>query len=857
MNNQYQIFTDKELIEILSLSPAATAVYSTEEIIIQTANNAMLNFWGKNKDVIGKPLEVAVPELQGQQFIELLKNVWNTGITYQAFDTATQLPAEGNIQTFYYDFTCRALKNEAGAVYCILHTATDVTERNQHRQAMARARELTGALENEQALNEELMAANEELFATNEEMHNMQQSLSELNDELEKRVAARVKDLTESKKLLNEILHQLPAPVAVLSGANQVIELTNASILSFWNKTREEVTGRPMLEVFPELQYQPFPGQWKQVLETGNPIANREKPVVFNKEEGPRQYYVDYYYQPLTDYNGHRTSIMATVIDVTDKVESRQQLEENQIKLLDLNDELSTMNEEMAATNEELITTNEELAGTREDLLKTVREVEKSEARFRFLVQQAPTAICILNGPELIIESVNDMMLTILGKSPEITGKKYAEVLPEFKTQPYLQLLNEVFATGKPYFGNEEPTTFEQNGYLRIGYYNFIFQPVQNEQGLTTTIMIVATDVTEQVISRKQLQRAEGMLRLSIEAANVGTWFLNNKTREFFVSAQLKELFGYQAGDEISYMDAIAHIPESHRSDVLKAMGSATVSDTHYNIEFPIIANGDGNLRWVKALGKIETENGGAMSHFSGVIMDITEQKEDELRKNDFIGMVSHELKTPLTSLNGYTQILQQKALKTGDRFTISALEKVTSQIKKMTSLINGFLNISRLESGKIHLQKEYFYLDELVNELIEETRLTSSSHQISPSVSEHVRIYADRDKIGSVISNLLSNAVKYSPQAKDIEVFCELKNGQVRFSVKDHGMGIKPHDLEKLFDRFYRVEGSENQHISGFGIGLYLSAEIIERHDGNIAVTSEIGKGSTFYFNLPVTENE
>jgi two-component system sensor histidine kinase VicK len=856
MNNQYQIFTDKELIEILSLSPAATAIYTTGELIIQTANNAMLSFWGKNKDIIGMSLEEAVPELKGQRFIQLLKNVWSTGISHQAFDTPTQLAAEGRIQTFYYDFTYRALKKESGEIYCILHTATDVTERNLNRQAMAQARELTGALENEQALNEELTTANEELNATNEEMHNMQISLLELNNELEQRVAARVKDLAQSKKLLDEILHQLPAPVAVLSGANQVIELTNASILSFWNKNREDVIGRPMLEVFPELKSQPFPGQWKQVLETGIPIANREKPVIFNKLDGPHQYYVDYYYQPLTDYNGNRTSIMATVIDVTDKVLSRQQLEENQIKLLDLNDELSTMNEEMAATNEELITINEELAKTRENLLRTIIEVEKSEARFRSLVQQAPTAICILNGPELIIESVNDMMLNMLGKPSDIIGKKYAQALPELKTQPYLQLLDEVFKTGKPYLGNEALTTFEQDGELKTGYYNFIFQPIQNEQRITTTIMIVATDVTEQVLSRKQLQRTEGMLRLSIEAANVGTWFLNNKTKEFFVSPQLKELFGYQASDELTYMDAIAHIPESHRGDVIKAMGSTTENDAHYNIEFPIMDNGNENLRWVKALGKIETENGRTLSHFSGVIMDITEQKEDELRKNDFIGMVSHELKTPLTSLNGYTQILQQKAKKTGDRFTISALEKVTTQIKKMTSLINGFLNISRLESGKIHLQKDYFYLDELIEELVEESKLTSTGHQIHTPVSEHIKIYADRDKIGSVISNLLSNAVKYSPQAKNIEVFCERKGDQAQFSVKDQGIGIKPHDLEKLFDRFYRVEGNQNQNISGFGIGLYLSAEIIERHEGKISVSSEIGKGSIFYFTLPVTEN-
>ncbi|WP_158799118.1 ATP-binding protein [Pedobacter sp. L105] len=854
MNNQYQIFTDQELLEILTLSPNATAVYTSEQLIIQLANHAMLNIWGRDKNVIGIPLIEALPELEGQPFIDILKNVWNTGITYQNVNTPANLMIDGNLKTFYYDFIYRAVKNDSGKVKCILHTATDVTERNLNHQTLAQARNTFDALETEQALNEELMAANEELNSINEEMLNMQQSLMDLNNELEQRVADRVRDLAESEKQLEEILNQMPAPVVVLRGSNQVIELTNQSILSFWNKTKEEVIGKPMLTVFPELRSQPFPGQWKQVLETGNAIANRETPVIFNKEDiGPKRFFVDYYYQPLTDYSGKRTAVLATVIDVTDKVESRKKLEESESKLLDMNDELSTLNEEMAANNEELITINEDLSQTRESLLKTINKVAKSEARFRFLVQQAPVAICILNGRELIVESVNDMMLDIFGKSTDIIGKTYAEALPEFEDQPYLKLLDETFITGKPYFGNEAKTVFEHNGELKTGYYDFIFQPIQDEQDITTTIMVVAVDVTEKLLSRTQLQRTEEMLRFSVEAANVGTWHLNHKTREFFVSAQLKKLFGYETEADLSYEQAVSHIPESHRYEVIRAIGSNNSSDSSYNIEFPILAAGEENLRWVKALGKFDLESDGSFNHFSGVVMDITEQKEDELRKNDFIGMVSHELKTPLTSLNGYTQILLQKAQKSEDRFNISALEKVTSQIKKMTSMINGFLNISRLESGKIHLQKERFFFDKLIEELVEETQLTTPTHQITIVKSAHVEIFADRDKIGSVISNLLSNAVKYSPQAKDIEVICEVKEKQVRFSVKDYGMGINPHDLEKLFDRFYRVEGNQTQHISGFGIGLYLSAEIIERHHGNIAVTSEIGKGSTFYFNLPL----
>jgi len=114
--------------------------------------------------------------------------------------------------------------------------------------------------------------------------------------------------------------------------------------------------------------------------------------------------------------------------------------------------------------------------------------------------------------------------------------------------------------------------------------------------------------------------------------------------------------------------------------------------------------------------------------------------------------------------------------------------------------------------------------------------------------------IYAYHDKIGSVITNLISNAVKYSPKGKEIDIKCEVIGSRAQVSVKDEGIGLKPQDKDKVFERYYRVETNHTQHISGFGIGLYLSAEIIHRHDGEIWVESESGKGSTFYFSLPLT---
>jgi len=240
----------------------------------------------------------------------------------------------------------------------------------------------------------------------------------------------------------------------------------------------------------------------------------------------------------------------------------------------------------------------------------------------------------------------------------------------------------------------------------------------------------------------------------------------------------------------------------------------------------------------------------------SKIARDITEKKQEEQRKNDFIGMVSHELKTPLTSLNGIIQVTNAKLRNSEDPFLAGAMERANIQVRRMTGMINGFLNISRLEAGKMSLEMQVFDLGELLRETLDETKLIVNTHTVNLVGAGSAPVNADRDKISSVISNLISNAVKYSAKGKHIKLAYEVSGGMVTVSTKDEGIGIKPEDLEKVFERYYRIETDYSRHISGFGIGLYLSSEIIKRHHGKIWVESEFEKGSTFYFTLPVIES-
>jgi PAS domain S-box-containing protein len=312
-----------------------------------------------------------------------------------------------------------------------------------------------------------------------------------------------------------------------------------------------------------------------------------------------------------------------------------------------------------------------------------------------------------------------------------------------------------------------------------------------------------------------------------------------------------ENIFGYTEADIIGH-SILKLIPEDlHHEEpvILDRLRKGEKIDHHETTR----RTADGRLINVSLTISPILDKEGRVTGVSKIARDITEQKRDEQRKNDFIGMASHELKTPLTSLTALVQVLEKKLINNTDPFVPQALGKVSLQAKKMSSLINGFLNVSRLESGKLEITPQLFDLVALIEEQIDECTLAFSSHAFHFETAQPIQISADREKIGAVISNLLSNAVKYSPKGKMVNVACVYAESEVLISVKDEGMGIRSQDLARIFERYYRAGSEHTQHISGFGVGLYLSAEIIQRHGGRIWAESEKAVGSIFFFALPL----
>lgn len=220
--------------------------------------------------------------------------------------------------------------------------------------------------------------------------------------------------------------------------------------------------------------------------------------------------------------------------------------------------------------------------------------------------------------------------------------------------------------------------------------------------------------------------------------------------------------------------------------------------------------------------------------------------------RDNFISIASHELKTPVTSLKVYAQLLLKQFSQNGDTKTVDYLTKVNRQIDKLTSLIQDLLNVSRIQKNQLTFRMENCDINEIVKEIVENTQQITDHHKITIEGKIKKKILCDKERISQVVINLLTNAIKYSPLSDKIIVrLTETKNEAI-ISVIDFGIGISKEYQRKVFDRFYRISDTSGETYPGLGIGLYISQAIVKRHGGEFKIFSEKGKGSTFQFNLP-----
>jgi len=636
------------------------------------------------------------------------------------------------------------------------------------------------------------------------------------------------------------ILNLIKNPVSVHVGDEAVILYANEPMLAVWGKDNS-IIGLPLEEGLPEMKGQPFKEMFATSYREGITYAGTETPADLVVDGKLGTYYFDFDYRAVRNANGEIIGVMNSAIDVTERVHHQQTLIKSQRDAAALQKE-QEVNEKLAADKVKL----------ESQIVLKAKEALDNAKRFERLVEQAPIAIAVMRSKELYVDIANANILEIWAKDSSIIGLPLSEAMPELIGQPFINILQNVISSAQPYYGQESKAFVMRNGVLTEGYFTFICQPLQDADGKVNSVLQVVTEVTAQVMSRLESLRTKEMMDMAIDAANLGSWQIDPTTKALKYNAALARIYGYQDEQPMTFDQAIAQVSDEHRTLLIEAIDKAIGSASAYDVTFTQRRFDDDQLIWLRSFGKINQDDSGRPV-FTGFVMDVTEAKKDEQRKHDFIGIVSHELKTPLTSLNGYLQLLQRIAKREENNNAFDITSSAVRQLKRMNEMVNGFLDLSRLESGKVILDQSNFRLDELINEMAIESRIVDSSHQVEVLQCDEVEIFADRLKIASVLSNLLSNAAKYSPSSQLITVDCKLIDGQVKVCVHDKGIGISPEHIKHLFDRFYRVE--TGAQISGFGIGLYLSSEIISRHKGQIWAESELGNGSSFCFTLPLAK--
>lgn len=486
-----------------------------------------------------------------------------------------------------------------------------------------------------------------------------------------------------------------------------------------------------------------------------------------------------------------------------------------------------------------------------EDELRAAKDAAEQQKRlYETITSNTPDLIYVFDL-DYRFTYANRALLNMWGKTWEnAVGKKLLENGYEpWHAEMHEREIDYVVANRKPIRGE---VSFP-HATLGRRVYDYIFTPVINEHGQVEAVAGTTRDITEIKTAENTLAESEARFRTMAEGMNVYIAMSDETSNAIYFNQTWSKLTGRSTNELLAYGWAdLLHPDDRERHLDVYRTAFKTQSPLHDSYR---VLTKDGNYRWLLIDGSVRRYSDGSFAGYISAGVDITELKEDEQRKNDFISMVSHELKTPLTSALSYVQVSKKRTTQNNDTVTAGMLDRTEKQLGKMTRMINGFLNVSRLESGKIQIDRQRFDMAQLVKEVEEESLAAVTSHKVIFAPVEETLVNADLEKISHVIQNFISNAVKYSKPNSVVHVACVTINNHAQVSVSDEGIGINKEDLPRLFERYYRVKDTETKNIAGFGIGLYLCCEIIKRHRGKIWAESVVGKGSTFYFTLPVVK--
>ena len=369
-----------------------------------------------------------------------------------------------------------------------------------------------------------------------------------------------------------------------------------------------------------------------------------------------------------------------------------------------------------------------------------------------------------------------------------------------------------------------------------------------NEQGKLFAGVVM--DVTLRKEAELALRENEKRFRFLADAIPHKLWTSNPDGSVNYRNQGWYDYTGIDNFDELESRSWDFLHPEE-RENIAMERSKAIEQRKDISFEHRLLRH-DGEYRWHLSRFSAHRDDKGEILLWVGTSTDIQEQKENEQRKDEFLSIASHELKTPLTSIKAFNQILAR--LETEGK-TKNFINKSAEHIFRLERLIADLLDVTKINAGKLHYSFENFSFHEVLIYATENFQY-NDSHRIMVQTSADVIIHGDRFRLEQVLDNLISNAIKYSPGADQVIVKSIKEDNGLIISVQDFGVGIETKDLDKLFDRYYRVDNN-SMRFEGLGLGLFISSEILKRHQGSFWIESKPGSGSTFFIRLPLAEAE
>jgi PAS domain S-box-containing protein len=820
---------------VVEQAPMAIGLLSGPEMIIEAGNDKIFEVWGKDSSITGLPILEGLPEIKDQDFPKLLQEVYQSGKPYFGESVLAKLDHNGHPRDLYFDFTYTPLKDPAGSTKGVMVLANDITEEFdakkdlQASEAKLRAiidqapvatclfagDELTVEMANspmiaywgkdvsvigkplKEALPElvdqpflqilhdiyktgEAYSATDAavdiivngvlgtyyfnftykpLFDSNGEIF----GIINMSIDVTKQVLAQ-KALAASEAMLRSVIASSPSAMGIFVGRELVIEMPNQAFIDMMAKG-PDIAGKPLRQVMPELEQQDFLEILDHVYSSGKPYQTFGALVDVERDGELTSDYYDIIYAPVLGSDQKVQAILEIATNVTQRVAASKIVEESQIELL-------------------------------------------------ALFEQSPVAIAILDSRELAFTLANPFFSQLIGYPAEsLIGKPLGQVLPEMVGQGFDKVLYEVLASGEPYFSKEQAVKIHKDG--ATIYVDLTCQPKRESDDTITGVLIVATDITEQVLVRQKVERAETSLRGAIELAQLGTYEIDLITGVLKYSDRLKKWFGVQKEEVITFEKVYAAISPADLPAVVAAVNRAIEpgSDGLYDMEYTMDETKTGFARILRAQGKVFYDRHGNPVTMVGTAQDVTEQRKiqhaleiqvqqrteelesaneelaagneelaaineefqfinDELNRtnallassNDnlqqFAYVASHDLQEPLRKVQSFGDLLMSRygqQLGSGQ----DLVRRMQEAANRMSTLIQDLLIFSRVSSAD-PAATVVVRLDQVIESVLGDLELIIQELGARITVDRLPQVTGDQVQLSQLFQNLLSNALKF-----------------------------------------------------------------------------------------------